>query len=231
MSHRILLVDDDAAVHEVARAYLEREGYVVYSATDGRDAIELNAMRTPSLVVLDLVLPDMSGEDVLGEIRRRSQVPVLMLSGNAGTDERVHGLAMGADDYLTKPFSPRELVARIKALLRRAGDEVPDAELLSFDGGTLVIDVARHEVRLNDEPRDVTPSEFNLLLGLAQHPGRVYTRAELAYRARGHDFEGYDRTVDAHVKNLRHKIEADPVRPRYVETVRGVGYRLGVDPS
>jgi DNA-binding response OmpR family regulator len=231
MNHRILLVDDDPGVHEVVRPYLEREGYVVYSATDGRDAIELSIIRGPSLIILDLVLPDMSGDDVLREIRRRSQVPVLMLSGNAGTDQRVQGLAIGADDYLTKPYSPRELVARVKALLRRAGGDAADPELLSFDGGRLVIDMTRHEVRIDDEARCVTPSEFNVLVGLAQNPGRVYSRSELAYRARGHDFEGYERTVDAHVKNLRHKIERDPVRPRYVETVRGVGYRLGVDPA
>jgi len=230
MSTRILLIDDDPAVHEVARPYLEREGYLVYSATVARDGIDLARIRNPSLLVLDRMLPDMTGEQVLEEIRRRSDVPVVMLSGAAGVDERIEGLALGADDYLNKPFSPRELIARVKAVLRRRGEGGGvQAEVLVFDGGSLHIDTVRHEVRVDGSVRDLTPSEYNLLLALAEHPGRVYTRSELAYKARGHDFEGYERTVDAHIKNLRRKIEPEFAQPRYVETVRGVGYRLGVD--
>jgi DNA-binding response OmpR family regulator len=231
MTERILLIDDDVTVHEVARPYLERAGYLVYSATNGRDGVEMHLIRNPAMLILDLMLPDMSGEAVLREVRGRSDVPVLMLSGNAGTDERVNGLLLGADDYLTKPFSPRELVARVKALLRRSVGKASHADVLSFDGGSLRIDVVRHEVHVDDKARNLTPSEYNLLLTLAEHPGRVYSRGELAYRARGHDFEGYERTVDAHVKNLRRKIEADALHPRYVETVRGVGYRLRVEAS
>jgi DNA-binding response OmpR family regulator len=231
MSERVLLIDDDVTVHEIARPYLERAGYLVYSATNGRDGIEMNLIRNPALLILDLMLPDMSGEAVLREVRARSNVPVLMLSGNAGTDERVQGLMLGADDYVIKPFSPRELVARVKALLRRAEGKPSHADVLEFDGGTLRIDLVRHEVRVDDEPRNLTPSEYNLLLTLAEHPGRVYSRGELAYRTRGHDFVGYERTVDAHVKNLRRKIEVDALNPRFVETVRGVGYRLAIGSS
>jgi DNA-binding response OmpR family regulator len=230
MSTRILLIDDDPAVHEVARPYLEREGYLVYSATVARDGIDLARIRNFSLLVLDRMLPDMTGEAVLEEIRRRSDVPVVMLSGAAGVDERITGLALGADDYLTKPFSPRELIARVKAVLRRRGEGAAKAEVLAFDGGALHIDTVRHEVRVAGAVCDLTPSEYNLLLALAEHPGRVYARSELAYKARGHDFEGYERTVDAHIKNLRRKIEPDFGTPRFVETIRGVGYRLGVDP-
>jgi DNA-binding response OmpR family regulator len=231
VNERILLIDDDPAVHEVARLYLERDGYIVYSASSGRDGLSLGAVRRPALFVLDLMLPDMSGEAVLQEIRRRSQVPVLMLSGRAGADERVQGLSLGADDYLTKPFSPRELVARVKVLLRRGGGETMSRDVLSYDAGALEIDTVRHEVRVDGRRCDVTPSEYKLLMALAERAGRVYSRAELAYRARGHDFVGYERTVDAHIKNLRRKIEEDPANPRYVETVRGVGYRLGVEPA
>jgi DNA-binding response OmpR family regulator len=163
VNERILLIDDDASVHEVARVYLEREGYIVYSATDGREGLDLAATRTPALFVVDLFLPDISGEAVLQEIRRRSQVPVLMLSGRAGADERVQGLSLGADDYLTKPFSPRELVARVKALLRRGSGEVMSRDLLIFDDGALEIDAVRHEVRVGGRACDVTPSEYNLL--------------------------------------------------------------------
>jgi DNA-binding response OmpR family regulator len=231
VNERILLIDDDASVHEVARLYLERDGFIVYSATTGREGLSLAATRQPALFVIDLVLPDMSGDAVLQEVRRRSQVPVLMLSGAAGADERVLGLSLGADDSLNKPFSPRELVARVKALLRRGNGQVMSRDKLVFDEGALEIDTVRHEVLANGRRCDVTASEYKLLMALADRPGRVYSRAELAYKARGHDFVGYERTVDAHIKNLRRKIEDDPASPRFVETVRGVGYRLGVEPQ
>jgi two-component system OmpR family response regulator len=231
VNERILLIDDDASVLEVTRMYLEREGYIVYPATTGREGLALAGTRQPALFVIDLVLPDMSGDAVLQEVRRRSQVPVLMLSGAAGADERVLGLSLGADDYLNKPFSPRELVARVKALLRRGNGQVMSRDKLVFDAGALEIDTVRHEVLARGRRCDVTASEYKLLMALADRPGRVYSRAELAYKARGHDFVGYERTVDAHIKNLRRKIEEDPASPRFVETVRGVGYRLGVDPE
>jgi DNA-binding response OmpR family regulator len=229
MNERILLIDDDPAVHEVAGCYLEREGYIVYRAVDGTDALDLNAARRPALVILDRRLPDMSGEAVLEAVRRRSDVPVLMISAHAGADDRVHGLTLGADDYLTKPFSARELVARAKALIRRGAGEPPDRDLLSFDAGRLEIDTWRHEVRLDGSALVLTPSEYKLLVALAHHPGRAYSRTELAYQACGHDFEGYERTVDQHVKNLRRKLEPDATNPRYVTTVRGYGYTLGVE--
>jgi two-component system response regulator ResD len=229
MNERILLIDDDESVHEVAGAYLERDGFVVYHAVDGADALGLNAERQPSLLILDRCLPDMSGETLLQVLRRRSNVPVLMISGHAGADERVYGLSLGADDYLTKPFSGRELVARARAVLRRRGDGSQEGSTLTFDEGRLTIDTWRHEVRFSGQPLLLTPTEYKLLLALAQHPGRAYSRNELAYSACGHDFEGYERVIDQHVKNLRRKLEPDPSRPRYVTTVRGYGYTLSAD--
>ena len=231
MNERILIIDDDAVVRDVARAALERDGYIVHAAGDGGDGLATATARSPALIVLDLGLPDVPGESILREVRRRSDVPILVLSARGGLEERVKGLGLGADDYLPKPFSPLELVARVKALLRRAGGRVTERDLLVFDGGRLRIDTIRHEVRVEGAPRDVTRSEFELLEVLAQYPGRVYSRGEIAYRLRGHDFEGDERVVDAHVRNLRRKIETDPARPRCIETVRGIGYRLGVEPS
>jgi DNA-binding response OmpR family regulator len=231
MNERVLIIDDDAVVRDVARAALERDGYIVHAAADGADGLAVAAARAPALIVLDLGLPDVSGEAVLQEVRRRSDVPILVLSARGRMEERVRGLGLGADDYLPKPFSPLELVARVKALLRRAGGRPGARDLLAFDARRLEIDTVRHEVRIEGAPRDVTRSEFDLLHVLAQHPGRVYTRTEIAYRLRGHDFEGDERLIDVHVRNLRRKIEADPARPRCIETVRGVGYRLGVEPA
>jgi DNA-binding response OmpR family regulator len=231
VNERILIIDDDAVVRDVARAALERDGYLVHAADDGAEGLALSASRAPSLVVLDLGLPDVPGESVLQEVRRRSDVPILVLSARGRMEERVRGLGLGADDYLPKPFSPLELVARVKALLRRASGHVTARDLLAFDAGRLEIDTVRHEVRVEGTAIEVTRSEFELLHVLAQYPGRVYSRAEIAYRLRGDDFEGDERVVDVHVRNLRRKIEADAARPRCIETVRGVGYRLGVDPA
>jgi DNA-binding response OmpR family regulator len=231
VNERILIIDDDAVVRDVARAALERDGYLVHAAGEGAAGLALTASRAPSLVVLDLGLPDVPGESVLQQVRRRSDVPILVLSARGRMEERVRGLGLGADDYLPKPFSPLELVARVKALLRRASGHVTARDLLVFDSGRLEIDTVRHEVRVEGIATEVTRSEFELLHVLAQYPGRVYSRAEIAYRLRGDDFEGDERVVDVHVRNLRRKIEADPARPRRIETVRGVGYRLGVDPA
>jgi two-component system response regulator RegX3 len=231
VNERILIIDDDVVVRDVARMALERDGYIVHSAGEGAGGLALTAARTPALIVLDLGLPDVSGEVVLQEVRRRSDVPILVLSARGRMEERVRGLGLGADDYLPKPFSPLELVARVKALLRRSGGQPAARDLLAFDAGRLEIDTVRHEVRIDGAPRGVTRTEFDLLHVLAQYPGRAYTRAEIAYRVRGHDFEGDERLVDVHVRNLRRKIELDPAHPRCVETVRGVGYRLGVEPA
>jgi DNA-binding response OmpR family regulator len=228
MNERVLIIDDEPWVHDVVRAYLERDGFIVYDASDGREGLDLAMTKRPDLVVLDLMLPDLSGEEICRQLRERSDVAVLMLTAKSGEEERIAGLGLGADDYLTKPFSPRELVARVKAVLRRTRNgDMPLVELLRFDGGRLEIDSVRHEVRVSGAPVDLTPSEYKLLFALAQYPGRAYSRFELINRVQGHDFEGYERTIDAHVKNLRRKIEPDGAKPRYVETVHGIGYRLG----
>jgi DNA-binding response OmpR family regulator len=224
---KIVVIDDEPSVQEVVRGYLEKDGYLVYVAASGRDGLALAERMDPGLVVLDLMLPDVSGEEICREIRSRSDVPILMLTAKASEDERVGGLALGADDYLTKPFSPRELVARVRAVLRRTqGVEAPLVEVLSFDDGELEIDTVQHEVRREGRTVDLTPNEYRLLVTLARYPGRVYSRFELVNHVQGYDYEGYERTIDAHVKNLRKKIEPDPKHPRYVETVFGVGYRL-----
>jgi DNA-binding response OmpR family regulator len=177
------------------------------------------------------MLPDVPGTFVLEEVRRQSQVPIMMLSGQAGTEQRIEALIAGADDYLMKPFSPRELAARAGALLRRAGTPGADQKILTFAEGRLEIDPIRHEVRIDGRACELTLTEYEILAALAVHPGRVYSRAELTYHSRGHDFEGYERTVDAHIKNLRRKLGEGATAPQIVETVRGVGYRLGIPPS
>jgi DNA-binding response OmpR family regulator len=227
MNKTVVVIDDEPSVQEVTRAYLEKDGYAVFVAGTGHDGISLAERLKPGLIVLDLMLPDVAGEEICREIRTRSDVPILMLTAKAAEDERVNGLALGADDYLTKPFSPRELVARVRAILRRTyAAETPLVEVLSFDGGALEIDTVRHEVRRDGEAVDLTPNEHKLLVTLARYPGRVYSRFELVGHVQGYEYAGYERTIDAHVKNLRRKIEPDPRKPRYVETVYGVGYRL-----
>jgi DNA-binding response OmpR family regulator len=228
VADRILIIDDEQSVHDVARAYLEREGYEVLSAIGGREGLALAQALQPRLVVLDLMLPDLSGEQVCAELRRDSDVAIVMLTAKSTEDDRIRGLDLGADDYLVKPFSPRELVARVRALLRRTGAAQRPAsdQALRFDGGRLCLDPERHRAVVDGEPVELTPSEFKLLLALARSPGRVFSRFELINRVQGHDYDGYERTIDAHVKNLRRKIEPDAARPRYVQTVHGVGYRL-----
>ena len=227
INKKVVVIDDEPSVQEVVRGYLEKDGYLVYVAGNGREGLALAERTKPGLLVLDLMLPDVAGEDVAREIRARSDVPILMLTAKASEDERVGGLALGADDYLVKPFSPRELVARVRAILRRTqGTEMPLVETLSFDGAALEIDTVQHEVRRDDEAVELTPNEYKLLTTLARYPGRVYSRFELINHVQGYEYEGYERTIDAHVKNLRKKIEPDPKHPRYVETVFGMGYRL-----
>jgi DNA-binding response OmpR family regulator len=224
---KIVVIDDEPSVQEVVSAYLQKDGFTVFVAGSGSEGLALAERMRPALIVLDLMLPDVSGETVCGEIRSRSDVPILMLTAKAGEDERVAGLLSGADDYLVKPFSPRELVARVRAVLRRSqGVEVPLVPVLSFDGGRLEVDTQQYTVRLDGEVVELTPNEYRLLSALATYPGRAYSRHELVDRVLGDDFAGDERTIDVHVKNLRKKIEADPSRPRYVQTVTGVGYRL-----
>lgn len=224
---RIVVIDDEPSVQDVVSAYLQKDGFTVFVAGSGSDGLALAERMRPALIVLDLMLPDVSGETICSEIRSRSDVPILMLTAKAGEDDRVAGLLSGADDYLVKPFSPRELVARVRAVLRRSpGVEVPLVPVLSLDGGRLEIDTQQHTVRLDGEVVDLTPTEYRLLTALATYPGRAYSRLELVDRVQGYDFAGDERTIDVHVKNLRKKIEPDPSRPRYVQTVTGVGYRL-----
>ena len=227
INKKVVVIDDEPSVQEVVRGYLEKDGYLVYVAGNGREGLALAERTKPGLLVLDLMLPDVAGEEIAREIRSRSDLPILMLTAKASEDERIGGLALGADDYLVKPFSPRELVARVRAILRRTqGTEMPLVETLSFDEGALEIDTIQHEVRRDGEFVELTPNEYKLLTTLARYPGRVYSRFELINHVQGYEYEGYERTIDAHVKNLRKKIEPDPRHPRYVETVFGVGYRL-----
>lgn len=221
---KILVVDDEKKIIELVRLYLEKDGFSVVVAGDGEKALELAAREKPDLIILDLNLPIIDGLDVCRAIRRYSDVPIVMLTARDEDVDKLIGLEIGADDYVTKPFSPRELVARVKAVLRRAqgGQVKPD----TIAAGKLRITPARHEARLGDKSIELTPTEFKLLEALAENPGRVYTRLQLLDRVQGYAYEGYERTIDAHVKNLRQKIEADPQKPRYILTVYGVGYKF-----
>ena len=226
-NNRIVVIDDEPSVQDVVQAYLEKDGFDVFLAGNGADGLALAERKEPALIVLDLMLPDVSGGEICSEIRSRSDVPILMLTARAAEEDRVEGLVSGADDYLVKPFSPRELVARVHAVLRRTrGVETPLVGALRFDSGRLQIDTVQHVVKRDGKPVDLTPNEYKLLITLARYPGRVYSRFELINRVQGYDYEGYERTIDVHVKNLRKKIEADTTAPRYVQTVTGVGYRL-----
>lgn len=224
-ARRILLIEDEKAIRDAVSAYLEREGYWVTPAADGEVALTEFDKHRFDVVVLDLMLPKISGEEVCRSIRDVSDVPIIMLTAKGETEDRIAGLELGADDYLVKPFSPRELVARVRALLRRSrADEEPQRDRLIF--GDLTIDVAAHKALLGEHELDLTASEFKLLVTLARYPGRVYTRMELVEKVLGYDFEGYERTIDSHVKNLRAKIHDDPRDPTFIWTVHGVGYRF-----
>ena len=223
----VLVVEDEPKIADVVCSYLRRAGFGAAAVASGSAALAAFERDPPSLVILDLMLPDISGEEVCRRLRARSRVPVIMLTAKAEDADAVHGLDLGADDYVTKPFSPRQLVARVEAVLRRAaGESEVQARRLSFGDGDLQIDGRLAEVLKRGERVDLTPSELRLLQVLAASPGRVFSRDELIDRALGPDFDGFDRTVDVHVKNLRQKIESDPREPRYVQTVHGLGYRF-----
>jgi DNA-binding response OmpR family regulator len=228
MAVTILVVEDELKIRGLLRSYFEREGFDVLSTASGADAIALAQTASPDLVVLDLRLPDVPGESVVSEIRRFSSVPVLMLTAKTAEQDRIHGLELGADDYVTKPFSPREIVLRAKAIIRREHGSTGEREPLSFGSGALVIDEQRRVTSVRGERVELTPTEWGLLVAISRTPGRVYSRYELINRVRGYEFEGYERTIDSHVKNLRRKIEEDPRNPEIVETVVGAGYRLGL---
>jgi DNA-binding response OmpR family regulator len=225
----ILVVEDERKIRDLVRAYLERDGHEVLTTGSGADALTIAASHPAlSLVVLDLGLPDIAGASVARELRRTSDVPIVMLTARGSEADRIAGLEAGADDYVPKPFSPRELVLRVRAILRRTPTLHDPAPQRSLGHGALVIDEDRHEVRVRGELVELTPTEWGLLLALASTPGRVHSRYELINRVRGYEFEGYERTIDSHVKNLRRKVETDPHDPRLVQTVVGGGYRLGV---
>ena len=224
---KVLAVDDEAKILETIRLYLQKEGYSTLTAGNGTDALAKFRQFKPDIIVLDLMLPDTSGEEICKTIREESTVPIIMLTAKSSEAEKVRGLNIGADDYLTKPFSPRELIARIKAHLRRSKDDFEQSGvLLSFNKGELTIDTLKHEVEKNGQKVDLTPIEFKLLLALASYPGRVYSRLELVSKVQGYDFEGYERTIDTHIKNLRQKVEEDAAKPQMIKTVFGVGYKF-----
>jgi DNA-binding response OmpR family regulator len=228
MAATVLLVEDERKLRELVRSYLERAGLTVLSTESGAEAITLATSASPDLVVLDLGLPDVPGETVARELRAAGPVPILMLTAKAAEEDRIAGLELGADDYVTKPFSPRELVLRVQAILRRGGPAAGPQGTASYGGGTLVIDEPQRRITVRGANVDLTPTEWGILLNLATVPGRVYSRFELINRVRGYEFEGYERTVDSHVKNLRRKIEEEPANPGIVQTVLGGGYRLGL---
>ena len=226
MAATVLLVEDERKLRELIRSCLERAGFTVLSTGSGAEAITLTTSAAPDLVILDVGLPDVPSETVAREMRVTGPVPVLMLTARAAEKDRIAGLDLGADDYVIKPFSPQELVRRVQAILRRGGS-VAGPGPASYGGGTLLIDETRREVTVRGAGVDLTPTEWGILVALATVPGRVYSRYELINRVRGNEFEGQERTVDSHVKNLRGKVE-DPGSPRIVQTVLGRGYRLGL---
>jgi DNA-binding response OmpR family regulator len=223
MAATVLLVENERRLRELVQSYLERAGFTVLSTGSGAEAIALGASAALDLVILDLGLPDMPGETVVREIRETGPVPILMLTARAGEQGRIAGLELGADENVTEPFNPRELVLRVEAMLSRSGQSAA-----SYGGGILVIDQPRREVTVRGARVELTPTEWRILVALATDPGRVYSRFELINRVRGYEFERYARTIDSHVKNLRRKIEQDPGSPRIVQTVLGGGYRLSL---
>jgi DNA-binding response OmpR family regulator len=227
MPATILLVEDERKLRDLVRSYLERAGFMVLSTGSGAEALSLTESGSPDLLILDLGLPDVPGEAVARDVREAGNTPILMLTAKSDEEDRVRGLELGADDYVTKPFSPRELVLRAQAILRRGGQS-QDLGMTSYGEGALVIDEPRRAVLVRRAAVDLTPTEWGILVALAAVPGRVYSRFELVNRVRGYEFEGYERIIDSHVKNLRRKIEDDPGSPEIVKTVLGGGYRLGL---
>ncbi|SDG32242.1 response regulator transcription factor [Desulfosporosinus hippei] len=223
---RILLVDDEKKITTVLKAYLQQEGYQVSTAINGLVALTMFKENPFDLLLLDLMLPGMSGTEICREIRKISSVPIIMLTAKVEEEDRIQGLSMGADDYITKPFSPREVVARVRAVLRRSSNETaPLADIISYDNG-LTINNLQYEVRLDDQEISLTPTEFKILGALAKHPGRVLSRGQLVEIVQGHDFGGDDRVIDAHIKKIRQKIETTPSNPQIVLTVYGIGYKF-----
>jgi len=220
---RVLVVDDDVKTVELVKLYLNRDGYRVFTAFDGLEALRLARESHPDLIVLDLMLPELDGLEVCRTLRAESDVPIIMLTARTTDQDRLTGLDLGADDYVTKPFSPRELAARVRAVLRRLPGERGPVEI-KYD--ELRVNFLKREASLGGRPLTLTPTEFRLLGVLIREPGRVFNRAQIIEKALGYDFEGFDRTIDVHILNLRRKLERDPKHPRYIETVYGAGYKF-----
>ncbi len=225
MAHKkILVVDDEKKIVDIVRAYLERDGYRVIVAYDGRLALQMARNESPDLIILDLMLPEISGWDVCRTLRNESNVPIIMLTALDDDSDKILGLELGADDYVVKPFNPKELVSRVRAVLRRTESAAIKTKRIEITG--LTIDLEKHEVRRGDKLLELTPTEFDLLRVMAEAPGRVYSRMQLLDKVQGSAYEGYERVIDSHIKNLRKKVETDPDLPRYILTVRGIGYKL-----
>jgi len=227
---KILVVDDEEKIMEVVVSYLQHNGYIVFKAFSGKEALDIFDQEAPALIILDLMLPDISGEEICRTLRKKSRVPIIMLTAKVGEEDLLKGLDIGADDYITKPFSPRVLVARVTALIRRTAEEpVALSNIIDYNNGDLIIDNLKHEVRKEKKVVGLTPNEYKILMTLIKYPVKTFTRDELISLALGGDFDGFDRTVDTHIKNIRQKIESDPKNPRYILTVYGIGYRFGGD--
>lgn len=223
MAKTILVVDDEKRILSLLEAYLERQGFNVVTASNGKEALFIARHEKPDLIILDVMMPEMDGYEFMRQHRKERETPIILLTAKVEEDDKVIGLELGADDYVTKPFSPRELTSRIRAVLRRTGQSLPQAAILRQGGVTL--DRNSHLVTVEEEVVDLTPSEFDLLAALMSAPGRTFTRLEMLDQIQDTAFAGYVRTIDVHIKNLRAKIEANPRQPRYIETVYGVGYR------
>lgn len=222
--YSVLLVDDDEKLVQLLKTYFEKEGFITYAAYDGLQAIQLVREKKPSIMVLDIMLPEMDGWDVCRKIRRENEVPIIMLTAREEESDRLIGLEIGADDYVTKPFSPKEVVARAKVILRRMNQEF--VKKVPLQVGNIYIDLERHQVSQNGEMIELTATEFKILELFVTHAGRVFTRLQIVEQTQGDSFEGYDRTIDVHIKNLRRKLEANTKEPRYILTIYGVGYKF-----
>lgn len=226
-NQKILIIDDEKMITDVVRKYLEKEGFEVYIEHDGKSGLETFYGIMPDLLILDRMLPSMSGEEVCKDIRRSTRTPIIMLTAKVEESELLEGLDMGADDYMTKPFSAKELIGRVRAILRRVQmDPVPLFNIMEYNNQDLVVDIISNEVKKNGEIIKLTPSEFKILLSMVKYPNKTFSREELIFIALGSEFDGYDRIIDTHVKKLRNKIETDPKNPQYIKTVHGVGYKF-----
>ncbi|MBN2238602.1 MAG: response regulator transcription factor [Dehalococcoidales bacterium] len=224
MARKILIVDDEKKIAEILKAYLEKDGYSVIAAYDGNQALEKYRNESPDLILLDIMLPEISGLDVCREIRRESTVPVIMLTALDETTDKIVGLELGADDYVTKPFDPKEIISRVRAVLRRTDTAAAAKPVARI--GDITIDTEKHAVRRGDNTIDLTAFEFEIYSLLSQNPGRVYSRSQLLDRIQGDSYEGYERTIDTHIKNIRKKLGVEQGHPGYIITVYGVGYKL-----